>query len=178
MIVRLNANSGPYKLGESKGFNKNQVKEMVQAYRKKPEARDSLHYAHFNAYEVLALFMANGILSEAVTKAIEADKAAIEAFGLKIYMGTHCFPITPPYPGTNKPGDYLGKTTAILCNTNIKTVGDKKEFWDMLGDSKAVGMANRDEIGPDEGLDQSEIAPPYTITSPDPNGDQDVNNAP
>lgn len=177
MIVKLNAQKKHFESFVSKGFDKQQVKAMVQAYRKKPEAKDSLNYAHFNAFEILELLIANDVVSEPLSRAIKDEQESIEDFGLKIYMGSHCFPLTEPLPGTIDAAQYSDKTTTILCNTRIIKKGANKGFWDLLDDERSIALAEG-TIDPGQGLDQSEISPPYTVTSPDPNGEQDVNNAP
>ncbi|RZJ64781.1 MAG: hypothetical protein EOO47_26555 [Flavobacterium sp.] len=155
MIVELN--SEKKLLGfRSKGFDRSVVKEMVVAYRKKPEAKDSLKYAHFNVYEVLELFMVNNVLSPTLIKAITAEEANIKKFGLKIYLASHCFDLTDPLPGSINADDYKDKTTTVLCNTKIG-----HGFRDLLDDQSSISIATSSNIEQGQGLDQAEICPPY-----------------
>lgn len=160
MILKLNGKQN-LKGFLSKGFDRSVVKSMVVAYRKSPEAIGSLHYAHFNTYEILELFMANNVLSPSIIKAITNEKAAIEKFGLKIYMAAHCFPLTGTLPGTTDAAEYKDKVTTMLCNTVIGN-----GFRDMLDDKHSAALATPKDISGGEGLDQAEICPPY-ITDED-----------
>jgi hypothetical protein len=161
MILKLN---GKQKLLGflSQGFDRSIVKSMVVAYRGRPEAIGSLKYAHFNTYEVLELFMTNNVLSPSLIKAITNEKAAIEKFGLKIYMAAHCFPLTGTLPGETDAAEYENKITTLLCNTVIGN-----GFRDMLDDKHSAALATSGIIGEGEGLDQAEICPPYMTDEDD-----------
>ncbi|MBB2146547.1 hypothetical protein GM921_13675 [Pedobacter sp. LMG 31464] len=160
MIVELN---GTEKLlgFRSKGFDRDVVRDMVLAYRQKIKGTDSLKYSHFNVYEVLELLMANKTLSPNLIKAIEAEKESIKAFGLKIYLASHCFPLSDPLPGNTNASEYENKTTTVLCNTKIG-----HGFRDILDNKSYISLATSREIregdiGEGQGLDQAEICPPY-----------------
>lgn len=140
---------------DGKGFDKATLKAMVDAYRKSPGyVKDkSFRYAHFNAYRIIQLLVANGVLDE--NTPIKDQARNIQEYGVKIYLGNHVSPDTLPH-GSEK---YMGFTTAILCNTIIKN-----GYADMLGELNKVSVgenASGSDVDPGDGLDQAEVAPPY-----------------
>ena len=151
-------NKSLFKASPGKRFDKHVIKDMVRAYR--VANKNALKYTHFNAYEILDLFMANKVITDAtLIAAIKAQENEIRAFGMKIYLGVHISEDTVPIKQDPKETEkYFGKTTTILCNTNI--VKDTKyEFLyaDILND---VALSQFDDPA-GEGLDQAEMAPPY-----------------
>ncbi len=138
---------------DGNGFNKETLKAMVVAYRKSPEyvKGKSFRYAHFNAYRIMQLFVANGILDE--SKPLNEQSETLQKHGVKIYLGNHVSAETLPH-GDEK---YMGFTTTILCNTVIND-----GYIDMLGEKSKVSLAeNVGDVDPGDGLDQAELAPPY-----------------
>ena len=130
------------------------VKEMVDAYRKRPDVTDKhLRYSHFSVKEILDFFTANGVLNSYDLN----QPTDIEGFGLRIYIGYHdkidnCPPNNPEY-------QYFD--TTILCNTVI--VDSKKgKFYDKLNKNNFIAVPGRSDD--DSYLDQTYICPP---TCPD-----------
>jgi hypothetical protein len=147
----------------AKKFDRAMIKKMVQAYRRSVADNPmALKYSHFNAYDILDLYISNKIVSTSLAQAILSEKSDIEKFGLKIYLGQNVEgsfdPIIHP--------DYLGYTTTILCNTIIEPDSAYGYLLkDILG--PVSGIAQRDEDSDEEGLDQAEICPPYHEDAPE-----------
>lgn len=142
-------------------FNKKAVKEMVRAYR--VANKGGLKYAHFKVAEVLKLFIVNKVLDP--KKTVEDQLTAVENYGMKIYLGTHISDDTLSHiTDPRKKAKYIGKTTTILCNTNISTDPTHDAlFKDILDDIVAIAVG--DNYG--SALDQAETAPPYHDGAPE-----------
>ena len=149
---------------DGKGFKKATVKAMVDAYRKSPGyvKGKSFRYSHFNAYRIIQLLVANGILD--ANRPINEQDENLQKHGLKIYLGNHVSADTLPH-GDEK---YMGFTTTILCNTIIDG-----GYIDMLGEKNKISLAESsdDDVDPNDGLDQAELAPPYHAVPDDEDHD-------
>jgi len=166
MIIKLNDGE---KSHTGKPFKKDEVKEMVNAYRKLIDPDKDLKFAHFTVYEILELFVDNKIIPKAVLSQINKPSETTE-YGVKIYIGRHSTERTCP---TGRINDYLNRNTAIICNTEI--LGFKK-YLDILDNTKSISMA---VPGPGDAIDQATICPPDCPegTYTNPSDGYDVGNA-
>lgn len=148
--------------------DKGTIKEMVTGYRVKHSTTDPnyVKFIHFNLKEVLQLFIDNGIIKSADSVASQLNN--LQFYGLKIYMGTHTAEDNCPVnPDPTKPNPYLGRDTAILCNTELDV--PSRTWKDQLKDT-TPGVSSVSVLGTGDGLDQGSICPPDCPGSPDPNG--------
>lgn len=137
-------------------INKKTVKEMVNAYRKKPSA-NQLCYAHFGLEEVIQLFIENGVMSSGAMSHIIKDR------GVKIYIGQHThIDNCPP-----RRSDYVGCDTAIVCTTIIRDPLTFR-YEDQLTDRKDSILVSVNRLKSGEALDQSSTYPPDNPYNPAP----------
>lgn len=155
---------------DSKFISRKTVIQMVKYYRANRTLHDgsSLKFAHFNAVEVIGLLSSNGIIP-ALT---DAQKAAIQDYGVKVYMANHADDTTTCPVGR---GNYKMNDTVILCTTQLKLIGGAATWDDLLTDGVSyVSMPGANDTVAATGLDKGTICPPDCPGVADPNGYQSV----
>lgn len=129
------------------------VSKMIKHYRSGDILSKRLRYAHFNAYEILELFMDNKVLPSQICDDIKKNQDFIKKHGLKIYLGKHDEKSCPE----NKP-QYKDKTTTILCNTSIIN-SEKNQYADKTT-TEEHSLLIASPQSSNSYLDQASICPP------------------
>ena len=130
------------------------VKQMLKNHRADGNPpKEKLKYAHFNAYEILDLFMDNKILPKHICAEIEKIQDLIKQHGLRIYLGQH------DKASSVFNTKYLNCTTTILCNT---TIVDAERFLykDKITKEEHSLLIATNDPNDEDYLDQASICPP------------------
>lgn len=148
-------------------LDKGTIKDMVMTYRSNHSSdKNCLKFIHFSLDEVISLFIKNGMIDPDIPISEQTDN--LPGFGLKIYVGTHMTKYdTPPSTATVNP--YIGKDTAILCNT----LCNNRTWEDQLKVASADGNAPGNFVtitALSIGLDKGSICPPDCPPSADAYG--------
>ncbi len=157
-------------------LDKGTIKDMVMTYRSNHSSdKNCLKFIHFSLDEVISLFIKNGAIDSNVP--ISQQMNNLPGFGLKIYVGTHMTKYDTP-PSTAATNPYIGKDTAILCNTQLNSL----KWEDQLKPASADGNDTGNFVTITAlaiGLDKGSICPPDCPPSADAYGffHQDVANS-